>query len=75
MPNRPNTPCRHPGCAALVPYGIKYCDKHRSLHPEDTRSASSRGYGTAWNKACKRYLETASTVCGVHEAGTLRQGD
>ena len=39
MPSRPNTPCRHPGCAALVPYGTKYCDKHRSLHPEDTRSA------------------------------------
>ena len=58
MPNRPNTPCRHPGCAALVPYGTKYCDKHRSLHPEDTRSAGSRGYGTAWNKARKRYLET-----------------
>ena len=49
MPSRPNTPCRHPGCAALVPYGSKYCDKHRSLPPEDTRSAGSRGYGTAWN--------------------------
>ena len=58
MPSRPNTPCRHPGCAALVPYGSKYCDKHRSLHPEDTRSAGSRGYGTAWNRARKRYLET-----------------
>ena len=58
MPKRPNTPCRHPGCAELVPYGTKYCDKHRSLHPEDTRSAGSRGYGTAWNKARKRYLET-----------------
>lgn len=55
MPSRPKTPCRHPGCAALVPY---YCGKHRSLHPEDTRSAGSRGYGTAWNKARKRYLET-----------------
>lgn len=58
MPSRPKTPCRHPGCAALVPYGAKYCGKHRSLHPEDTRSAGSRGYGTAWNKARKRYLET-----------------
>lgn len=58
MPSRPKTPCRHPGCAALVPYGTKYCDKHRSLHPEDIRSAGSRGYGTAWNRARKRYLET-----------------
>lgn len=58
MPSRPNTPCRHPGCAALVPYGTKYCEKHRPLHPEETRSAGSRGYGTAWNRARKRYLET-----------------
>lgn len=55
MPSRPSTPCKHPGCAELVPYGIKYCDKHKSLHPEDIRSACSRGYGSAWNK---RYLET-----------------
>jgi len=58
MPSRPNTPCRHPGCAALVSYGTKYCEKHHPLHPEDTRSAGSRGYGTAWNRARKRYLET-----------------
>ena len=58
MPKKPDTPCKHPGCAALVPYGTKYCGKHRSLHPEDTRSASSRGYGAAWNRARKRYLET-----------------
>ena len=34
------------------------CDKHRALHPEETRSAGSRGYGAAWNRARKRYLET-----------------
>lgn len=27
MPRRPNTPCRHPDCAALVPYGTKYRNK------------------------------------------------
>ena len=62
MPKRPDTPCKHPGCAALVPYGTKYCGKHRSLHPEDTRSASSRGYGAAWNRARKLYLE-AHPLC------------
>ena len=56
MPSRPNTPCRHPGCAALVPYGTKYCEKHRSLHPEESRSAAARGYGKAWQKARARYL-------------------
>lgn len=57
MPNRPNTPCRHPGCAALIPYGTKYCEVHKPLHPEEVRSASDRGYGKAWQKARKRYLE------------------
>ena len=57
MPNRPNTPCRHPGCAALVPYGTKYCEVHKPLHPEEVRSAGARGYGRAWQKARKRYLE------------------
>ena len=41
MPNRLNTPCRHPGCAALVPYGTKYCDRHKPLHPEEVRSAAA----------------------------------
>ena len=57
MPHRPNTPCRHPGCPALVPYGKKYCDAHKPLHPEEVRGASGRGYGRAWQKARKRYLE------------------
>ena len=62
MPSRPNTPCRHPGCAALVPYGQKYCDKHKPLHPEEVRCAGSRGYNRAWQKARKAYLE-AHPLC------------
>ena len=62
MPSRPNTPCRHPGCAALVPYGQKYCDAHKPLHPEEVRSAGDRGYGKAWQKARKRYLD-AHPLC------------
>lgn len=58
MPFRPNTPCKHPGCAELVPYGEKYCEKHKPLHPEEVRSAAERGYGRAWQKARKRFLET-----------------
>ena len=26
MPHRPNTPCKHPGCNSLVPYGTMYCE-------------------------------------------------
>ena len=62
MPYRPNTPCRHPGCSALVPYGTKYCDRHKPLHTEEERSAAERGYGRAWQKASKRYL-AAHPLC------------
>jgi hypothetical protein len=62
MPYRPNTPCRHPGCAALVPYGQKYCEKHKALHPEEVRSAAKRGYGRKWQKASREYLQ-AHPLC------------
>ncbi len=57
MPSRPNTPCLHPGCAALVPYGA-----HKPMHSEEVRSAGSRGYGRAWQKARKQYL-SAHPLC------------
>ncbi len=62
MPSRPNTPCRHSGCAALVPAGTKYCEEHKALRPEEARSVSARGYGRAWQRARKRYLE-AHSLC------------
>ena len=62
MPRRPKVPCRHPGCAELVPSGNKYCDRHKSLHPEEVRSAGSRGYGRAWQKARREYLN-AHPLC------------
>ena len=60
--HRSNTPCRHPGCAALVPYGQKYCEVHKPQHPEEVRTVSGRGYGKAWQKARQRYLE-AHPLC------------
>ena len=57
MPTKPKVPCKHPGCAALVPSGQKYCDRHKALHPEEVRSAAGRGYGAAWRKVRKQYLE------------------
>ncbi len=62
MSTRPNTPCRHPGCPALVPYGTKYCGKHASLHAKDRKSASERGYGSRWRKVRKQYLQ-AHPLC------------
>ena len=62
MPTKPKVPCKHPGCAALVPSGTKYCDLHRPLHPEEVRPAASRGYDRAWQKASKAFLQ-AHPLC------------
>ena len=56
MPRLPDHPCAHPGCPRLVLHGRKYCDAHAGKHPEETRSASSRGYGKRWQKASKAFL-------------------
>ena len=56
MPYRSNTPCKHPGCAKLVPYGNKYCSEHEALHCCDRDSSGKRGYNSKWQKARARYL-------------------
>ena len=62
MPRRPKVPCRHPGCSALVEPGEKYCEEHKKLHPEEVRSAASRGYSSRWNKARRAFL-AAHPLC------------
>ena len=62
MPRMPDHPCAHPGCPRLVPRGRKYCEEHAAQHPEEVRPASERGYGSAWRRARKRYLE-AHPLC------------
>ena len=62
MPRTPDHPCGHPGCPRLVPRGRKYCDEHTAKHPEEVRSAAGRGYGAAWRKARRQYLE-AHPLC------------
>lgn len=62
MPSKPKVPCRHPGCPALVPVGAKYCEVHRKAHPEETRSAYTRGYGKAWQRESRRFLQ-AHPLC------------
>ena len=62
MPTKPKVPCKHPGCPALVPAGTKYCDAHRFQHPEENRSAYDRGYGKAWQRESRRFLQ-AHPLC------------
>lgn len=69
MPYKPKVPCRHPGCPELVEAGKLYCEKHRPLHPEVTRPAAKRGYGSRWQRARKKYLE-AHPLC----AECMKQG-
>lgn len=45
MPYRSNIPCKHPGCAALIPHGQMYCEEHKPLHTKDRAHAAERGYG------------------------------
>lgn len=57
MPRIPDHPCAHPGCPNLVPHGVKYCEKHTSVHKgEDRPRAAERGYDAKWRKARKRFL-------------------
>ena len=58
MPYRPKVPCRHPGCPELVEPGKLYCAKHLPLHPEVTRSAGKRGYGSRWQRESKQFLQS-----------------
>ena len=58
MPRIPDHPCAHPGCPRLVARGRKHCDIHACMHPEESRSAASRGYDRRWQKARKRFLES-----------------
>jgi 5-methylcytosine-specific restriction protein A len=52
-----------------VPSGRKYCDEHSRLHPEETRSASARGYGRRWQKASKAYLRAHPLCAECERAG------
>lgn len=56
MPYKHKTPCRQPGCPNLCEPGKQYCPEHMKIHPEETRSASGRGYGRRWQKASKAFL-------------------
>ncbi len=50
MPRRPNTPCKHPGCPKLVPYGTNYCADHAPAHAHDNKTTAEKGYGKRWQR-------------------------
>lgn len=62
MPYKAGHPCSHSGCPKIIPHGQKYCEEHKKLHPEYTRSASGRGYSSRWRRESKIFLR-ANPLC------------
>ena len=58
MPTRPRTPCKHPGCPKLVPYGERYCEEHSVQHTKERGSAARRGYDARWRRERKIFLQS-----------------
>ena len=74
MPYKPKHPCQHPGCPALVPQGVRYCDSHKDLHAGENRpSAARRGYGHKWRVESKRYLQEHPLCVRCYSEGKVTQ--
>jgi 5-methylcytosine-specific restriction protein A len=71
MTRRSNIPCKHPGCAALIPHGQMYCDEHKSLHIKDRAHAAERGYGAKWQRERKKFLESNPFCVKCYEEGHI----
>ncbi len=71
MPRKPDVPCKHPGCARLVPYNQMYCDEHKPLHSHDREYACERGYGRAWQRERKKYLQLHPICVRCYEEGKI----
>ena len=73
MPRKSKVSCQHPGCPELVEVGAKYCEGHKSLHP--VHSASSRGYGSRWQKFRKHFLSAHPLCEECMKQGALYEGN
>ncbi len=73
MPKRPNTPCKHPGCAKLVPYGSQYCEEHAPMHRHDVKGTKEKGYDSRWRKARVRFLKVHPLCVKCLEKGRLEK--
>ena len=71
MPYRSNVPCKHPGCAKLIPYGQMYCDEHQPIHKNDRATATERGYGAKWQRERKKFLEMHPFCVRCYEEGHI----
>nr|WP_318223722.1 HNH endonuclease [Paraburkholderia terrae]MDW3655162.1 HNH endonuclease [Paraburkholderia terrae] len=60
MPQRPQRPCRRPGCGTLVVARHGLCPEHLKLAQRQTdenrASSGERGYGSRWRRARETFL-------------------
>lgn len=69
-------PCGQPGCRAVLPRGVRYCDPHRHARHKaidrDRGSAHERGYDAAWRKLRIDFLAD-NPLCGeCQDEGIVR---
>lgn len=69
MPRKPLSPCNRHGCPELTDHPRGLCPVHRSEAEKARGSSSDRGYGSAWQRRRKRFLQ-ANPVC--QEDGCLK---
>lgn len=63
--------CRHPGCGCRIPFGEKYCDKHKAdaskyAAPKKRLTAHQRGYTSRWRRISQEFLK-AHPLCAECE--------
>ena len=71
----PKHPCAYPGCPTLVAGHSGKCEKHRIQQRRELEagraSATSRGYGSRWRTARKRFLELNPLCVECNRMGRL----
>lgn len=73
MPRRPAIPCKHSGCANLVPYGLHFCEEHANLHLHDVKGTKEKGYDSRWRNARARFLKKHPLCVKCFEQGKLEK--
>jgi 5-methylcytosine-specific restriction protein A len=67
-------PCRWPGCAAIVPFGVRpgYCPVHRGQADRARGTAAARGYDRRWAELSRAFLRghARCELCGAPATDT-----
>lgn len=82
---KPMKQCNHAGCRQLVPYDVRYCDKHQ--HTTNAETYHKRMYGehegryqhfyksSQWRKLSRRFLENNPICVQCYQEGVIRKAD